>query len=72
VLPPDPGDGGMPEYRAYIIGDDGHFLEAVPLICADDAEAMEKAGRLVDTHAVELWQRDRRIARFDHKPKTRS
>jgi len=24
----------MPEYRAYIIGDDGHFFEAVPLECA--------------------------------------
>jgi hypothetical protein len=32
----------MPEYRAYLIGEDGHFQDAVPLICADDAEAMEK------------------------------
>jgi len=59
----------MPEYRAYIIGEDGHFYEAVPLVCADDAEAIEKTEKLVDGHDVELWQRDRKIARFDHKPK---
>jgi hypothetical protein len=41
----------------------------VPLICADDDEAMEKAKQLVDGHDVELWQLDRKVARFDHKPK---
>ena len=59
----------MPEYRVYIIGSDGHFQSAVPLDCADDFEAKEKAKRLVDGHDVELWQRVRKIARFDHKPK---
>ena len=54
----------MPEYRAYKI-DHGHFLEAVPLVCADDTEAMEKAERLVDDHAVELWQLDRKVAHFE-------
>jgi hypothetical protein len=57
----------MPDYRAYIIGSDGHFFEAIPLDCADDAEAMEKAKRLADGRDVELWQRDRKVARFDHK-----
>jgi hypothetical protein len=61
--------GIIPEYRTYIIGNDGHFLEAVPLVCADDAEATEKAKRLVDGHDVELWQRDRKIAALHHKPK---
>jgi hypothetical protein len=59
----------MPEYRAYLVGHDGHFREAVPLVCIDDDEAMKKAKLLVDGHDVELWQRDRKIARFDHKPK---
>jgi hypothetical protein len=59
----------MPEYRAYVIGDDGHFFEAVPLTCVDDAEATEKVKRLVDGHDIELWQYDRKIARFDRKPK---
>ena len=57
------------EYRAYLIGNDGHFFEAVPLVCATDAEAIEKAEQLVDGHAIELWQRDRKIAKFDRKPK---
>ena len=55
----------MPEYRAYKIDYDGHFLEAVPLVCADDTEAKEKAERLVDDHAVELWQLDRKVAHFE-------
>jgi hypothetical protein len=37
----------MSEYRAYKIGSDGHFFEAVPLVCVNDAEAMEKAKQLV-------------------------
>lgn len=65
-LPPDPWERIMPEYRAYIVGDDGHFYEAIPLECADEAE--EKAKQLVDGHDVELWQRDRKIATLKHKP----
>jgi hypothetical protein len=59
----------MPEYSVYIIGSDGHFHDAVPIECADDSEAMEKAERLVDGHDVELWQRARKIAKFECKPK---
>ena len=62
----------MAEYRVYIIGVDGHFFNAVPLECSDDADAKERAKQLVDGHDVELWQRDRKIARFNHKPKIQS
>jgi hypothetical protein len=58
----------MSEYRAYLIGEDGHFFEAVPLICTDDNEASEQAKRLADGHGVELWQRDRKVALFEHTP----
>jgi hypothetical protein len=58
----------MAEYRAYIIGEDGHFLRAVKLICPDDETAKEYAQRLVNGHDVELWQLDRQIAKFGHKP----
>jgi hypothetical protein len=58
----------MPEYRAYFIGSDGHFYDAVHLVCRDDADAIEKAKTLVDGHDVELWQLDRKIAKFDAKP----
>jgi len=39
----------LAECRAYLIGDDGHFYDSFPLICADDAEAIEMAKKLVPT-----------------------
>jgi hypothetical protein len=57
----------MPEYRAYKIGSEGHFFEAVPLVCADDAEAMEKAKQLVTGNDVELWERTRKVAVFKNE-----
>ena len=58
----------MVDYRAYLVGSDGHFYEAVALVCADDAEAIQKAEKLVDHREVELWQLDRKIAAF--KPRS--
>ena len=57
----------MVEYRAYLIGVDGHFYRSVPLNCADDAEAVERAKRLLNGHDIELWQLDRKVAMLDHK-----
>jgi hypothetical protein len=57
----------MPDYRAYIIGPDGHFYDSVDLDCADDDEALKRAGELVSEYGVELWQRPRKIARFGKK-----
>ena len=45
----------MAEYRAYIVGDDGHFMGFEGLVCSDDAQAIENAKCLVDGHDVELW-----------------
>jgi hypothetical protein len=58
----------MAEYRAYIIGTDGHFLRAVEILCPDDDAAKEYAKQLVDGHDIELWQGERQIAKFQHKP----
>ena len=57
----------MEHYRVYIIGPDGHFIRAIDLSCADDDAAIESARQLIDGHDLELWQRDRRLARFDAK-----
>jgi hypothetical protein len=57
----------MVEYRAYIIGSDGHFYRSVALDCADDAEAVERAKQQLDGHDIELWQLDRKVAMLDHK-----
>lgn len=59
----------MAEYRAYIVGHDGHFQTAVPLDCLDDETAKKRAELLVDGHDVELWQRTRKVAVFERKQK---
>jgi hypothetical protein len=56
----------MAEYRAYIVGVDGHFIRAVELVCPDDDSAKDYAKQFVDGHDVELWQGDRRVAKFKH------
>jgi electron transfer flavoprotein alpha/beta subunit len=61
----------MAEYRVYLVGTDGHFRDAIPLICANDAEAIEQALRLAVGHGVELWQLDRKVAVFPDQNKTR-
>ena len=58
----------MIEYRAFIVGSDGHFTGFEPLICADDAEAIEQAKRLVVSHDVELWSGDRLVIRLRASP----
>ena len=57
--------GAMGEYYAYVIGDDGHITSRIAVIGADDAEAKRLAKQLVDGHAIELWQRTRKVARFE-------
>jgi hypothetical protein len=58
----------MPDYRAYIIGRDGHFFGAEFLSeCADEEAAKNAAQKLVDRHDVELWDRDRLIIRLSSK-----
>jgi hypothetical protein len=58
----------MSHYRAYVIGQDGHFIKSVILDCDNDDAAIESAKQLVDGHDVELWQLDRQIAKFERKP----
>jgi hypothetical protein len=62
----------MPEYRAYLIGSDGHITDFKNLVCSDDASAIKQAEALVDGHDVELWQLDRHVAKFEYKPKSKA
>jgi hypothetical protein len=57
----------MREYQAYVVGEDGHFQQRINLLCADDDAAKERSEALVDGHAIELWQSDRKIATFEAK-----
>jgi hypothetical protein len=58
----------MPEYRAYVVGHDGHFIGFDPFVCPDDATAIEKAKSLVERYGVELWSGPRLIIRLERKP----
>jgi hypothetical protein len=58
----------MPEYRAYTVGDDGHFVDCATLVCPNDADAIEKAKRLVNGLDIELWSGPRFVAKFEIKP----
>jgi hypothetical protein len=45
----------MGEYRAYVIGADGHIQLRVDLVVPDETTARKRAKQLVNGHAVELW-----------------
>ena len=58
-------DVTMGEYRAYVIGADGHIVFRVDLVVPDETTARTRAKQLVNGHAVELWQAATRIERFE-------
>lgn len=55
----------MANYRAYALGQDGHFVGVQALVCADDAEAIATARRLFQGQVVELWCGDRLIIQMN-------
>jgi hypothetical protein len=59
----------MVEYRAYIIGSDGHFCDAIVLNCDNDDAASHRADNLASAEAVniELWQDARMVATISRK-----
>ena len=60
----------MPDYRAYILGIDGHrfvFVKDFLSNHLDDAAALTAAKKLIDGHDIEVWDRGRLVARLDHK-----
>jgi hypothetical protein len=58
----------MSDYRVYVIDEGDRIVDRVDLDCADDNSAIEYAKQYINGKDVELWQRDRRIARFDIRP----
>jgi hypothetical protein len=59
----------MSDYRVYVIDGQNHIVDRIDLDCADDSAAIEYAKQYINGKDIELWQRDRRIARFDIRPK---
>ncbi len=58
----------MPEYRAYAVGDDGHFNGDKSLVCANDEEAITKATILAQRHGVEVWSGSRLVISIPKRP----
>jgi len=58
----------MQNYRAYILGPNGHIHERVDMLATGDGEAIKLAKQLFDGHDVELWQLGRKIGTFRHEP----
>jgi hypothetical protein len=55
----------MPDYRLYAVNKENH-LEGPPavLFCANDAEAIVKAGWLTYDCDIEVWEANRRVRRL--------
>ena len=45
----------MEDYRAYVIGPDGHVRDRVDFSCRDDEAAKERVKQLVADYDIELW-----------------
>jgi hypothetical protein len=54
----------MPDYRAFLIGPDGHIFLSVVVREPDDAAAIAATRLLADDHDVKLWHEARKIAKF--------
>ena len=59
----------MADYRAYVVGEDGHFLDCEARPCRDDRQAIEWAMQFVTDRAIELWCGERFITKLEPKPK---
>jgi hypothetical protein len=51
----------MTDYRAYILGPDGHFKTVEVINAPDDEKAIETARQFVDGCSVEVWELDRKV-----------
>jgi hypothetical protein len=56
--------GDVIHYRAYSVGEHGHLVSAVDLVCPDDEAAIESAKLLVDRYDIEVWQGGRKVIRL--------
>jgi hypothetical protein len=60
--------GSVTEYRVDTVGTDGDVLKEIELDCPNDHAAVESAKQFIDGHDIQLWQSDRKVATFKHKP----
>jgi hypothetical protein len=53
------------EYRAHVINRHGCVIGRVIIACDNAASAKSRVERLVAIHSLELWEGERKIARFE-------
>jgi hypothetical protein len=56
------------EYRANFVRRDGNIAGTTSMVCSDDAEAVERATRLVGGLGVEIVSGDRFVHRLESTP----
>lgn len=58
----------MPAYHVYFFDADGHIYQPPEIIkCADDQEVIEKARQYVNGKDIQVWEKDRLVAKFSHR-----
>ena len=55
----------MIEYRAYVIGNDGHIVRAIEQVCENDEAAIVEVKTLLLDRTIEIWSGDRFVIRLD-------
>jgi hypothetical protein len=55
----------MPEYRAYTVGDDDHFIDSTLMVCVDDVDAINRAKRFARGKTIEIWRANRLVKRLN-------
>ena len=60
----------MPYYRLYLFDAAGHIRSFVDFDCATDGKAIELARQHRHTHAMELWEHNRRVHNFPAPERT--
>jgi hypothetical protein len=53
------------DYRAYLVGRNGHFDDVRTFASAGDDEAIIRAKQLLAGHDIELWSGARLVIRLD-------
>jgi hypothetical protein len=57
------------DYRAYTVGDDGHFDGFEPLTCDNDDDVIAKACALLGRKDIEIWCGSRLVVRLTARNK---
>lgn len=62
----------MRDYRAFVMGPDGHIRDRIEFWSKDDETAKKHVEQYVDGHDIELWHQDKKIAEFKRTGKATS